>query len=294
MKLDPLSLRLFVSVVEDGTIASAAAREHIAAAAVSKRLSELEQLLGTQLLVRTNKGITPTAAGANLLVLAREVLDGLNDIVARMKDFSDGRRGTVRVFVNISAIATFVPPIVKSFNDRYPEVHISLEEHESLAITEAIANNLAEIGIFTYLPHSADIEVYPFRTDELRVIVPKGHALAARDEVTFSETLDYDHVVLGAGTHLRFQMLTAAGRLGKSLRANVEVSSYDALCRMVEVGVGIGILPAGNAEIYHLPGTRTLKLAEPWATRELFICVRRVDALSPVARLFFDHLLSRS
>ena len=57
MKLDPLSLRLFVRVVEDGTIASVAAREHIASAAISRRLSELEDALGTQLLVRTNKGL---------------------------------------------------------------------------------------------------------------------------------------------------------------------------------------------------------------------------------------------
>ena len=57
MKLDPVSLRLFVSVVEEGTIAAAAKREHIAAAAVSKRLSELEELFDSKLLNRTNKGI---------------------------------------------------------------------------------------------------------------------------------------------------------------------------------------------------------------------------------------------
>jgi DNA-binding transcriptional LysR family regulator len=71
MKLDPLSLRLFVSVVEEGTIAAAAAREHIAAAAVSKRLSELEDQLNTQLLTRSNKGIVVTAAGVALLDMAR-------------------------------------------------------------------------------------------------------------------------------------------------------------------------------------------------------------------------------
>jgi DNA-binding transcriptional LysR family regulator len=72
----------------------------------------------------------------------------------------------------------------------------------------------------------------------------------------------------------------------------VEVASYDALCKMVQVGMGIGILPAGNVDLYKLPGTRMLKLAEPWAVRELVVCVRREDALSPVARLFFHHLRS--
>jgi DNA-binding transcriptional LysR family regulator len=290
LKLDPVSLKLFVRVVEEGTIAGAAELEHIAAPAVSKRLSELEELFGTPLLTRTNKGIAPTAAGVNLSILARDVLDDMRNIFMQMKAYSDGLRGSVRVLVNISAISTFMPPIVKSFSERYPDVNISLLERDSLAITESVAENVAEIGVFTRLPHSADIEIHPFRTDKLKVLVPSTHPLANRRHVTFAETLDYEHVVLRAGTHLRFQMLTEASQAGKTLQAKVEVSSYDALCRMVQVGMGVGILPAGNAELYRLPGTRTLKLDEAWAKRELVVCVRRADALSPVARLFFDHL----
>jgi DNA-binding transcriptional LysR family regulator len=290
LKLDPVSLKLFVRVVEEGTIASAAELEHIAAPAVSKRLRELEELFGTPLLTRTNKGITPTAAGVRLSILARDVLDDMRNIVLQMKAYSDGLRGSVRVLVNISAISTFMPPIVKSFSERYPDINISLIERDSLAITEGISENVAEIGVFTRLPYSADIEVHPFRTDELKVLVPSRHPLANRRHVTFAETLDHEHVVLRAGTHLRFQMLTEANRVGKTLRAKVEVSSYDALCKMVQVGMGVGILPAGNADLYRLPGTRTLKLDEPWAKRELVVCVRRADALSPVARLFFEHL----
>ena len=293
VKLDPLSLKLFVRVVEEGTIASAAELEHIAAPAVSKRLRELEELFGTPLITRTNKGISPTAAGARLSVLARDVLDDMRNIVLQMKAYSDGLRGSVRVLVNISAISTFMPPIVRSFSERYPDINISLIERDSLAITESVAENIAEIGVFTRLPHSAAIEVHPFRTDELKVLVPAHHPLANRRRVGYAETLAYEYVVLRPGTHLHFQMLTAASAAGRPLRAKVEVSSYDALCRMVQVGLGIGILPAGNAELYRLPGTRTLKLDEPWATRELVVGVRRRDALSPVARLFFDYLLAR-
>ncbi|WP_456238562.1 LysR family transcriptional regulator [Paraburkholderia solitsugae] len=290
LKLDPVSLKLFVRVVDEGTIAGAAELEHIAAPAVSKRLRELEEVFGTPLLTRTNKGITPTAAGVNLSILARDVLDDLRNIVLQMKAYSDGLRGSVRVLVNISAISTFMPPIVKSFSERYPDISISLMERDSLAITESVAENVAEIGVFTRLPHSADIEVHAFRTDELKVLVPSTHSLAKRRHVTFAETLDYEHVVLRAGTHLRFQMMTEASKAGKTLRAKVEVSSYDALCRMVQVGMGVGILPAGNAELYRLTGTRMLKLDEVWAKRELVVCVRRADALSPVAKLFFEHL----
>ena len=63
-RLDPASLKLFVRVVEEGTVAAAASCEHIAAAAVSKRLSEIESALRTPLLLRTNKGVEPTAAAS--------------------------------------------------------------------------------------------------------------------------------------------------------------------------------------------------------------------------------------
>lgn len=291
MKLDPLSLRLFLSVVGEGTIARAAARENIAAAAVSKRLSELEAILDTQLLVRTNKGIAATTAGFYLAFMARGVLTDLDNIAIQMKGFSDGRRGTVRVLANITAMTQFLPTLIKSFMDRYAEVQISLEERESLAVTKAIAENVAEIGIFTRLPHNANIEVYPFRTDELKVLVPSNHPLFDRDEVTFAEALDYDQVVLRSGTHLNFQLLYAASEVGKPLRAKLEVSAYDALCLMVQSGLGIAILPGGSVRNYHIPDTRVIGLSEKWAKRELVIGVRSIDALSPVGRLFFDHLL---
>lgn len=285
-----MSLRLFVSVVEEGTIAAAAAREHIAPAAVSRRISELEALLDAQLLVRTNKGIVPTAAGLSLLFSARSVLNDLTSIVSQMQEFSRGRRGSVHVLANISAVTQFLPALIKSFMVSHPQVQITLEERESLAITKAIAENVAEIGVFTRLPHGADIEVYPFRTDELTLVVPVDHPLAERDEISFAETLDYEYIVLGKGTHLHFQMLKAASDVGKPLKPKMAVSSYDALWLMVQSGVGIAILPRGTAEKYRVDHTRTLVLKEPWAQRELSICVRSLQALSPAARLFFDHL----
>lgn len=100
MTLDPTSLRLFVAVVEEQSIAKAAEREHIAAAAISKRISELEDALRTELLTRTNKGVEPTAAGIALLRLARHALHVLKDVHAQMLDFATGTRGQIRIYAN--------------------------------------------------------------------------------------------------------------------------------------------------------------------------------------------------
>jgi DNA-binding transcriptional LysR family regulator len=292
MKLDPVSLRLFVSVIEEGTIAAAAKREHIAAAAVSKRLSELEELLDAQLLNRTNKGITATDAGLSLLFMARSALNNLNEIVVQMRDYSHGRRGSVHVLANISAVTQFMPALIKSFMDVYPLINIVLEEQQSLGITKAVAENLADVGIFTRLPHGADIEVFPFRTDRLVLLVPNGHPLADRESIKFSDALDHEFVALRSGTHLNFQLIKAANDLGRSLKIRMEVSSYDALCLMVQAGVGIGIMPQGSADIYKMDGARVVALDEDWASRELTLCVRSREGLSTAAALFVDHLLA--
>lgn len=292
--LDPVSLRLFISVVEERTIAAAATREHIAAAAVSKRISELEGLLKTPLLIRSNKGIVPTAAGISLLYMARAVLNKLDDIALQMREFSRGRRGSVHILANISAITQFLPPLFKSFLDLYPDVQINLQESESLSITKAISENVADIGIFTVLPHGAEIEVYPFRTDELVVIVPAVHPLAEREAVTFAEALDYEFVSLQSGTHLYFRMIEAAAEAGRPLRLRMQVSGYDALCLMVGAGMGIGILPKMSASIYSMEHAKILTLVEPWAHRELALCVRSREALSVTAGIMFEHLIENA
>jgi DNA-binding transcriptional LysR family regulator len=293
MKLDPVSLRLFVSVVEEGTIAAAAKREHIAAAAVSKRLSELEELLDSRLLNRTNKGITPTDAGLSLLFMARSALNNLNDIVVQMRDYSNGTRGSVQVLANISAITQFLPGLLKSFMALYPLINVVIEEQQSLTITKAVAENRAEVGIFTRLPHGADIEVFPFRRDRLVLIVPAGHPLAARQSVRFSETLDHAYVALRSGTHLNFQLIKAANDVGRSLRIRLEVASYDALFLMVQAGIGMGIMPEGSADIYHLNGAKIIRIEDEWASRELSVCVRSRAGLSAAGELFLQHLLTQ-
>src|SRR5690554_2896878 len=91
--LDPKSLRLLASVVKHGTIATAAEHEHTAAAAISRRLSDLEEQLGVALLVRSNKGVTPTPAGQALVNMSHRVLNDLDSIVAQMQDYALGMKG---------------------------------------------------------------------------------------------------------------------------------------------------------------------------------------------------------
>ncbi len=295
MKLDPVSLRLFVAVMEEGTIAEAAAREHIAASAVSKRLSELEQTLNTELFLRSNKGTEPTSAAYALLNLARGVLNDLAGIFAQMRDYASGLRGQVRVYANISAITQFLPGELQSFMARYPQVQIHLQERISSVIAKAVADNAADIGILNDGNYGEQLTLLPYHDDELVVIAPAGHPLTRRRAVTLAQVLDHDVVGAHPGSVMNNLLTKAAAELGRPLRLRIQVSSYDALCLMVAAGLGIGVMPRKSAQLFLASlQIRCVTLAEPWAARKLVLGVRDPAALSPAARLLVQHLAAKS
>ena len=147
------------------------------------------------------------------------------------------------------------------------------------------------MGILVAGPAQEGLEFFPYREDQLALIAPYGHPLAPRRSVRFADTLEFDYVGLHATSNTNAQLIHAASGLQRSLRFPVRVKSYDALCLMVEAGLGLGILPRTLANSYGR-GLRikVLTLNEPWANRALAICVRSYASLPIPAQLFVDHL----
>jgi DNA-binding transcriptional LysR family regulator len=248
-------------------------------------------VIGTPLIARGNRGITTTAAGGALFNLARRVMNDFDSIYMEMRQYASGTKGHVRIVANISAITQFLPREFTSFLTAYPEVQIHLGDEVSSAIALAIADNAADVGILVFGPPVDGLEFFPYRQDQLAVITPAAHALSARKNVNFSETVDFDYVGLHATSHTQLQLINAASDIHRSLRSSVQVKSYDALCLMVEAGLGLGVLPRSIAESYaRALRIRVLTLNEAWADRTLAICVRSYAALPIAARLFVDHL----
>ena len=291
MKLDPVSLRLFVAVMEDGTIAGASAREHIAPSAASRRLSELESALHVDLFTRSNKGVEPTAAAFALLNMARGVLNDMDGIATQMRDYASGTRGHVRVVANISAISQFLPRELQTFLALHPQVDVRLQELISTAVAHAVAENSADVGILNAGNYGEKVTLLPYRSDELVLVVPAGHALARRKAVKLADALHCEFVGMHPGSAINNQLTRAAAEAGLPLKLRIQVSSYDALCQMVVAGLGVGVLPRGSAALYRGSlAIRVVTLNEPWAMRQLSLCVRSDESLSSVARLLVEHL----
>lgn len=293
MRLDPVSLRLFVAVMETGAIARAAAREHIVASAASRRLAELESQLGVALFTRGNRGMQPTPAAFELLHLARGVLNELDGIAQQMREHGAGLRGHVRLAANISAITQFLPADLARFMALHPQVDVRLQELISSAVARAVAENAADIGILSdshYGEQPTPLTLLPYRQDELVLVVPAGHTLARRRRVQLRDAMAFDLIGMHPGSAIHQLLQRGAAEAGRPLRLRMHVTGYDALCLMVAAGLGVGVMPRGSAALYAHLAIRVLTLDEPWAQRRLALCVRSMQALTPVARQLVAHL----
>ena len=292
MRVDPISLKLFLAVTELGTIAAAAEREHIAPSAVSKRISDLEDLLSATLLARTNKGIEATPAGVALRDLSRRIINDLDNVLVYMRDYASGTRGLVRIFANVSCIAQFLPGDLRDFVEKYPQIELQLEERISTATLRGVSENAADIGFYADLGvDTTGLVTLPYREDELMVIVPLGHPLSRRKSVAIPELLEHHLIGLETGSFINLQLLKAAGELGLRVKFRMQVNSYDAVCLMVEAGMGLGILPRLLAQRYSkVLGVKPILLREAWANRKLNICIRSYESLSVAAKLLVEHL----
>jgi DNA-binding transcriptional LysR family regulator len=288
-------LEHFVAVAETGSIARAAERCHTVASAVSKRLSDLEESFGTPLLVRGAKGVELTAAGNTFLSRARSVLHQAEQLDEELRRHASGARGHVRVFANISAIVEFLPTALGAFLEKYPDIHVHLEEHVSTGVAAGVADNLADFGILSSLTAIDGLTMTPFRTDELAIILRPDHPLAHRNSLSFADVAPLPLVGLHSNSSLHHLLSRAAADEGKPLNIRIRVTSFDAVCAMVAAGLGIAVVPKATAAAYTAQlRLCTLPLTDPWARRQLQICTRSNEPLHAAAQSLLDHLLGHA
>ena len=291
MRFDLVDLELFRHIVEAGSITHGAERAHLALAAASTRVRHMEHALGAPLLVRSRQGVRPTDAGRILLQHARSILREAERLNEDLGAFAGGFAGQIRVLSNTNALTEFLPEAPSSFLTAHPQVGVDLEERLSDEIVGRIAEGVGEVGIVAGTVEAGALETYPFRRDRFVLVVARGHPLARRGKLMFSQVLDYDFVGLERGSALQRFLAAKAARLGRVLRLRVQLRSFDAVCRLVACNVGIGIVPQTTARrVRKMLSIVTIALGDAWALRDLRICVRKLSELPPYARQFVEHL----
>lgn len=290
-RLDLITLQLFVAVYEEGTLTRAAARESIAVSAASKRLVDLEKMLGLTLFVRQAKGMSLTAAGETLLHHGRQMLFNVQKMGLELGEHSHGVRGYVRMLANLSAIIQFLPEDLRDFTALHPQLKTDLEERPSTGVVQGVLDGVADLGICSSDTDTKGLFSVMYRRDNLMVLMPMDHPLADREGLSFSETLGCDYVGLHVASSINMRTHAAAREAGKMLHLRIHVPGFDAMCRMVQAHMGIGILPQKAYELFGRSlGLQAVPLTDEWAVRRLVLVVRDEAALSPVSRLLFEYL----
>jgi DNA-binding transcriptional LysR family regulator len=291
VRFDLADLSLFRHVAEAGSITHGAERAHLALAAASTRIRNMEDALGVALFTRGRQGVTPTQAGRTLLQHARTILRQAERLHEDLAAYGGGLAGQVRVLSNTNALTEFLPEALSSFLAAHPNVSVDLEERLSDEIVGLIAEGVADLGVVAGTVDAGTLETYPFRRDRFVLVVAREHALAKRAKIAFEEVLDRDFVGLDRASALQRFLAAKAVRIGRPLRLRVQLRSFDAVCRLVECNVGIGIVPETTARrAAKTMAIAIVPLTDAWAVRDLTICVRNMKELPLYARQLVEHL----
>nr|WP_236599728.1 LysR family transcriptional regulator [Ramlibacter alkalitolerans] len=290
-RFDLVSLRLFVAVVDAGSLTAGAERFGTSLAAASKRIAELEQHCGVALLQRTQRGVTATSDGQTLHRHAIEVIARLEQLAQAVDDFQSGASGHLRLCANPSAVGGFLPRVLAGYAQRYPRVTIDLEDALSEDGIRAVQKGLMELAVIGDNVPCEGLETVVCNVDRLVLLVPEGHGLAGAAQVGVEKAFDHDLVTLARSASLTRKVMAAADAVQRTPRIRVQVRSFDGMCRMVAAGLGLAILPQAAAAVYaDALGLVQVRLEGVATERVLLLAMRRRSELSAAASALVEMI----
>ena len=291
-QVDLFTLRLFLSAVEEQQIGRAATRENIAASTASKRIQDLEEIAGVQLLERTPKGVMPTPPGEVLVRYLRAIFGKLDDMRAEIAAFTEGMRGELAIASARSIIVPFLARELGDFSRDFPLVDLIVSEQENVQIVQAVAQGEADIGVFAVAPglDLSGVDAVAYRTDRLIAAVPRGHALAERATVNLDDLLRENLIVIAA---IDPAFAAAARRHGSEYKPKFAVRSAEVALSLVQAGLGVTVLPECQLGPEQFDSICVVALPEPWTNRVIQLGTPKGRAPSPIARALIKQLLDR-
>ena len=290
-RLDLLTLRVVIAVAESGSISAGSDRLQLAVAAASARISSMEAALGVRIFERSPRGVELTPAGRMLVQRGRELVDGADQLAIDLRDWSLGLAGHVRMLANASALLQLLPQRLEAFMRSHPRIHVDVEERMSPEILGALLEGRADVGVVDVATPTRGLEFFPFFRDQLALVVPAGHALAAQGEVRLPQLLAENFIVLAGANMVTTRLFNAAAALGEPLKVRMQMRSFDAACRMVAAGLGVAVLPAQAVapQLAHLP-LKAVPVAEDWAQRTHHLALRTGEEAPAAARTLVEAL----
>jgi DNA-binding transcriptional LysR family regulator len=246
-KIDPMdnqSLKAFVTVAERGSFSLAAEQLHLTQSAVSKRISSLEHQTGKKLFDRIARQVSLTEAGQALLPRAQHILQEYAAAVQAINDLSGVANGTLHLAISHHLGLHRLPPTLKAFARKYPEVHLNIEFMDSEKAYEQVLQGKSEVAVITLaLEKHPNIFKRKIWHDPLQFICAPDHALAKIDKPSLEDLAQYPVILPGINTYTGRIIQNLFESQGIPLKAPMSTNYLETISTMVEIGLGWSMLP---------------------------------------------------
>ncbi len=241
-------LKAFIAIAEAGTFTAAAERVHVTQAAISMQIRLLETEVGNRVFVRTPRRVILTEAGEKLLVRAQTILREHRAALDELAELSGAERGRVRVgSASAMVSADPLPQILKELSRAHPHAEMSVSSGTSQTLVEQILRGELEVAFVSLPVEAHGIETERLSRDELVAIANPRHHLSAKRTID-ALTLAAEPLILGErGGNTRRLIDDFFARAGVRPRVTMELNRLAAIKRMVEEGMGVGIVPSESA-----------------------------------------------
>lgn len=294
-RFDLVTLRLFLAVVDTGSIRAASQTLNISPSAVSRRLTEMERDLGQSFFLRHSRGVDVSEAGRIMATKVRNVFAAIDDLALELRRLESGEAGTILLSANGSSFVSGLSEDLHVFSIKHPRIGVELFEQMSPQVVESVISGKMELGLISRtfrIP--PEIESLPYCRDMLILAVPSSHPLAGREGVTLEDIASYPTIgVLEGSSMTRLVRRVSVLRTG-NFNYRYMAGSSEVARTLVSDGHGVAILPAAFVTPYeHMLSIVSVPISESWAEREISIIQHREKPLSKTATVLRDFLLQQ-
>jgi DNA-binding transcriptional LysR family regulator len=294
MRLDTLGVEAFIAIAEQGSFQKAAGTLFITQTALTRRLQNLEALLGVKLVERTTRSVALSALGREFLPRARRLLSDLSAALVEIKETGKAQRGEVSLACVPTVGVQYLPRIIEEYSSRWPDNRIRILDHASAGVADAVLRREAEFGINIGGHHHPELSSVPLLADRFVLICRDDHPLARRRTLTWKQVQPHALIFVGAGSGNRPLLDSALGTRNLALRSQYEVQRSSTALGLAAAGVAAAVVPSLALQRGTYPNLRVLALTDPVVSRTLVLVGRKASHLSPAAQALYDLIRAQA
>lgn len=276
-------------MLDEGSFSRAAERLYISQPSVSSRVKRLEDVLRVKLIERTTRSVHATEDGELLQKAAQEALSGLYAVLRQFRDRSEAARNRVVIAATPMIAATFLPAIMHTYAERFPDVQVVLRDMPFETLLKTIGDGMADIGVTAVDGDYDNLQFQPLAEEPVVLVVPAKHPLAAKESVSIEMLLPYRMIFLDRYTNLRERLAGEFARFGTTLEAST-ASTLPTLMGMIDTGSCVAFLPRSMAQVNARESRAIVELADFHAVRSYGSIVARSVVPTTAVQSFRDHL----